>query len=191
MQRGPVLRPNLAPPLLPTPAPHPSPVLGAVLLCLCLGPGVLSLGGTDLRPRPSTTRAAHTYSQFFHPLATGSAVLVQGPRLNGKVPAGAYDLASPIPVLHRSGGSEGPAEQGPRPNPHIPALYPHSSQAGACPPVPGTPACTRTHRCPTLPPMPVYLPKEKAGGPWAGQGLPLLPTPRRRGKPWAPSRPHN
>ena len=55
----------------------------------------------------------------------------------------------------------------------------------------GTPACTRTHRHPTLPHMPIYLPKEKAGGLWAGQGLPLLPTPRRRGKPWAPSRPHN
>lgn len=44
---------------------------------------------------------------------------------------------------------------------------------------------------PPNPHTPVYLPKEKARGPWAGQGLPLLRTPRRRGKPWAPSRPHN
>ena len=43
-------------------------------------------------------------------------------------------------------------------DPSIPAQCSHSSQAGACPLVLGTPACTGTHRCPTLPYTPIYLP---------------------------------
>lgn len=66
----------------------------------------------------------------------------------------------------------------PRPGPaHLCWADPHAQAHTGAPPYP-------TH-------LSTYLPKEKAGGPWAGQGLPLLPTPRRRGKPWAPSRPRN
>ncbi|EAW82126.1 hCG2042233, partial [Homo sapiens] len=112
------------------------------------------------------------------------------PWLEKKVPAVAYGVASLTPSSKRGC----PHKDDPPLCTAVPTSK-HPTQPGVVPAqlpswgLPTCAACTRTHRRPHLTPphTPVYLPKEKAGGLWARQGLLLPPTPRRRGKPWAPS----
>lgn len=82
-----------------------------------------------------------------------------GPQARQKVHTAVHDLVSAIPVgtellPRRTCGSRRRAQhkRAHIQNPLYHNSCPHSSQAGACPPVLGTPACTRTHRRPTQPP---------------------------------------
>lgn len=112
-ERAVVPRPKRGP-LTP---PHPSvgPVLGTGGLALTWA-RVLSSGGTD--PGPKAQRhQGHPYRiPFFPSPGNGSFVTSgQGPRSEDKVHAGAFDLASPIPVGTRPSGSHrgGPGPQSP------------------------------------------------------------------------------
>lgn len=167
-EKAAVPRPKRGP--LTPPRPSVGPVLGTGGSALTWA-WVLSSDGTD--PGPKAQRhQGHQYRIPFLPSpGNGSFVTSgQGPGSEDKVHAGAFDLAQWLRVSQQASenstvGSTG-VDLGLRArhsrahvqDPSIPAQCSHSSQTGACPLVLGTPACTGTHRCPTLPYTPIYLP---------------------------------
>lgn len=153
------LDPTLHPPYLFPPQPRSSAGCNWALpidLRLVFSAQVAQTQGPKGPARPGPPIPTLSPSIFWPP---GLCCVGPGPQARQKVHAGVYDLVSPIPVgtklLPSCTCRSGLRAQHSRA--HIPSPLYHNSestqlQAGACPPVLGTPACTRTHRRPTLPP---------------------------------------
>lgn len=170
-ERGQIPKPKSAP-HLPTPGQ-----------CWAQSVSASDLGltrGKHLGPKVATLTPG---APGFHALALPALPVGTGPQAKRKGAGWRQDLVSPIP----QGPSPAAAQLPPQAGPTSPT--PTSQVDAHTAPKPGPARLCRAHPHAHAhtgtppPPTPVYLPREKAGGQWAGQGLLLLP-PTPHPPPW-------